>query len=184
MALDYCWCTVIQSNSTSSDCATAYNVETHLSPSSSNPFWVYSCRLILLTGWLGAIAAYWNMGRNIPFWLMWFLCRQPANCIPIVQLFTPGEGHNNKQETLKNEDLYSNSYCSNIEFGSQSPIRCQKKQTSKEIFDGFQEEKRKSSDSLDVLSSSFLSCTITFTISSGPPRNFKENLSYLSNLIR
>ncbi|KAK6786893.1 hypothetical protein RDI58_015418 [Solanum bulbocastanum] len=99
-------------------------------------------------------------------------------------LFTSGEGHNNKQETMKYEDQCSNSYCSNIELGSQSPIRCQTKQTSGDIFDGFQEDKRKYSKSLDVLSSAFLSCTITFTISSGPPRDFKENLPYLSNLIR
>uniref|UniRef100_M1D175 Uncharacterized protein n=1 Tax=Solanum tuberosum TaxID=4113 RepID=M1D175_SOLTU len=115
-------------------------------------FWVYSCRLILLTGWLG--------------------------------LFTSGEGHNNKQETVKYEDQCSNSYCSNIELGSQSPIRCQTKQTSGDMFDGFQEDKRKYSKSLGVLSSAFLSCTVTFTISSGPPRDFKENLPCLSNLIR
>lgn len=138
-----------------------------------------------LDGWLGAITAQWNMDCNIPFGLTWSLCHHLTNCEFIVQgLFTSGEGHNNKQETVKYEDQRSNSYCSNIELGSQSPIRCQTKQTSGDMFDDFQEDKRKYSKSLDVLSSAFLSCTVTFTISSGPPRDFKENWPYLSNLIR
>lgn len=124
------------------------------------------------------------MGRNIPFGLTWSLCHYLTNREFIVQgLFTSREGHNNKQETVKYEDRCSNSYCSNIELGSQSLIRCQTKQTSGDMFDGFQEDKRKYSKSLDVLSSAFLSCTVTFTISSGPPRDFKENLPCLSNLI-
>lgn len=70
-----------------------------------------------------------DFGCNVPFELTRSLCHHPTNCVLIVQghYSHQRKGHNNKQETVKDEDQCSNFYCSNTEHGSESPIRFQKK---------------------------------------------------------